>query len=77
MIEFKRTVFVFKLDGQQYEVKHPTVGQIESFQNFEGDDLEKSIKLLDVLGLPEDVARGMEAGHLKTIVDNIAGSPKK
>ena len=79
MMEFKRKEFIFKLDGNAYNVKHPTVKQVQEFQKDtegkkESDSLGATIQFLSGLGLPEEIAYGMEPEHLKIVVDNISGT---
>ena len=78
MIEFKRHVFNFKLDGKEYQVKHPTVSDIEKFQESATDNesIDTTINFLSDLGLPVEVSRGMEAEHLQIIVETVSGAKK-
>lgn len=81
MLEFQRKEFVFKLDGKEHRVKHPTVKQVQELQaesaQKEEPSLEDTIDFLSKLGLDKDVAYGMEGHHLTTLVENIAGTAKK
>ena len=81
MIEFQRKVFEFKLDGNVYKVKNPSVKDVQAFQKesekvSEGDSIEMTVEFLAGLGLPKDVAYGMEADHLTTVVNHISGQAK-
>jgi len=81
MIEFKRKVFEFSLDGQVHKVKAPSVKNVQDFQKVSKDSddsesIEKTVEFLASLGLPKDVAYGMEADHLSTVVNHISGQAK-
>lgn len=81
MMEFKRKVFKFKLDGDEFFVKHPTVRQIEVFQADSkkvGDDdsIKVAVGLLVTLGLKEDFCYGLEPDHLMTIIEHVSGQKK-
>ena len=78
MIEFKRHVFEFKLDGKVHSVKHPTVADIENFQAKAGEDesIATTIEFLSELGLDAAVARSMESSHLQTLVETVSGAAK-
>lgn len=78
VMEFSRHVFKFKLDGVEYNVKHPTVSDIEIFEAQAKDDasVETTIKFLEQLGLEASVARSMEVEHLTKLVEVISGSKK-
>lgn len=81
MIEFKRKVFEFKLDGEVYRVKNPSVKHVQKFQKEsekvkDSEAIDKTVEFLAGLGLPEDVAYGMEADHLTTVVNHISGQAK-
>ena len=78
--EFKRKVFVFKLDGNEYRVAHPKMYQIEKMQEDQKanpDDLKVTYKLMAELGVKEDISRGMEPEMLQFIIEKISGAKKK
>jgi len=81
MQEFKRSEFIFKMDDEQYRVKHPTVKELEVFQKKNSEkeemDIEGVVDFLEGLGLPKDVAYSMEPSHLNIVVDAISGNKKK
>lgn len=79
MIEFDRKKLKFKLDGKEHEVNFPTVGQLKAYQkaNQESQDtFETTVDFLEKLGLEKEVCMGLEADHLKTIVEYISGQKK-
>lgn len=82
MLELQRTVFCFKLDGQEYRLKKPTVGQFQEYdKKVKSTDhknhLELLIDFLSSLGLPKDTAYGLEVGHLEAILEHLIDSKKK
>lgn len=78
VLEFKRKVFAFRLDGQEYKVNHPNLKQIEELQK-KGDEpsIDSVLDFLQTLGLERTVSEGMQPDHLKTIVDHLVGDEKK
>ena len=81
MIEFQRKVFEFKLDGNVYKVKNPSVKDVQAFQkdsegSGDAESIDKTVEFLAGLGLPKEVAYGMEADHLTTVVNHISGQAK-
>jgi len=82
VIEFKRKEFAFKLDGEEYRVKNPSVRDIQAFQKEsegkkESEGLELTVGFLAGLGLPEEVSYGMEPGHLTQVVNSITDAATK
>ena len=78
-LEFKRRQFSFKIDGKEYRVNHPTVGQLRSFESDNKkstDNFESTIVFLEKLGLDRELSLGLEMDHLLTIVNSISGQKK-
>jgi len=68
------------MDDKEYKVKHPNVRQVEDLQKAtkeDASDISKTIDFLEMLGLPKDVAYGMEPEHLATVVEHISGTNVK
>ena len=78
-LEFKRKLLRLKLDDQTYELKFPTVRQVDEFSNKakgKEDDLSPTLSFLENLGLPEKVSLGMEPDMLKTVIETLSGQKK-
>jgi len=80
MKELKRVVFQYKIDGNTYSVRKPTIKQIRELQNEkdkeEEEQVESSILFLDSLGLPKEVGFSLEDHMIEEIVNDISGSKK-
>lgn len=80
VIEQKRTVFFFKIYGEELEVKAPLMRQVKEFQELVKKDadneVDESIKFLERLGLPKDFGWDMEPAHLKTLIQTVCGQKK-
>lgn len=81
-IEIKeRTKVTAKIYGREYMLTKPTVGQIESMQEKIAADKTKSMAVMKEfaqnLGLPADIANGMEVEHFQTVIEELCGTKKK
>jgi len=79
MLKFKKSVQEIDLYGEKFEVRFPTVGELDSF----GESMTKSDNefktlsgFLSALGLPEDKAKSMELGHLKDLIEVLSTQKK-
>ena len=79
-MEFKRRELKFNIYGQEVKILAPTFSQLEEVQrdveNGE-NDVDRSIKLLESIGMPEGLAKQMEPDHLRALLEAISGSQKK
>lgn len=70
-----------KLDGEVYELRYPTVEQVKTFSGMDKKGVDENVELmvdfLEGLGLPKKVSYGMEADHLKELLEELNGSEKK
>lgn len=82
MKELKRVVFQYKIDGNVYSVRKPTVQQIteltkkQDAKKEDSEGVESSIEFLDTLGLPKEVGMSLEAHMIEEIVNDVSGSKK-
>jgi hypothetical protein len=81
MLELKKSVLAVKVDGQEYQIKFPTIKTIKMFQDkvksLGGEnDLEATLDFLASLGLPKEIGEELEPAHLASIIDVISGSKK-
>ena len=83
MIELLETNIPVKFQGKEYSLRFPTYE--ESFQYEEdlkncGEDTKQINKVLfdylEKLGLPSDMTKKLELGHLKKIIEFVSGSKK-
>lgn len=82
MLEFKKTEVEAKIYGELYKLRRPTVKEAQEYaRGAKGCEEEKQsellIALLDMCGLPSEVALGMEAEHLIALVEGLMPSKKK
>jgi len=78
VIELKRKVYQFKLDGNTYDVRCPSVEQIKQFSNIgEKDSFEALVDLLDQLGMPKSVLMDLDFDIVEQIADVIIPKKKK
>lgn len=79
-ISQKRTIFEFDTYGKVFEIKAPSVRELNDFQKevtaTPGDELALSIAMLEKLGLEKDLGWDMEAHHLKQMMESICGQKK-
>lgn len=73
----QKTLVKVKIYGEEFELKKPTVGQIEELESADLDKKKsdkgsvvynKITKLLDTLGLPESFSKEMEIEHLNQLL---------
>lgn len=81
-IEIKeRTKVTAKIYGRDLSLTKPTVGQIEAMQEKIANDKNKSMVVMKEfalgLGLPADVANGMEVEHFQQLIEELCGTKKK
>lgn len=84
-IELKRKRFAFKIDGNVYELKSPTVSMVKDYTKKqkelekagEEDAIEGAIDFLARLGMPKEVAEELELEHLETVIEQVTGAKKK
>jgi len=79
MLKFKKSVQEIDLYGEKFEVRFPTVGELDSFseQMLKSTSEFKTLAgFLAALGLPEDKAESMELGHLKELIDILSTQKK-
>lgn len=72
MIELNRKTTKFKIDGEEYSVPHPSMGQYREFMKAGDteDQLQGTIDLLISLGLKEDLVLSLEPSHVFAIVES-------
>ena len=79
MLEFTRKELKFKLDGNEYLLKFPSVKQISeysvSYEKAE-DKFDCIVEFLNRLGLSREVSEGMELDHLTTILKALTEEKK-
>lgn len=72
-MEFKRTELKLNVYGKDYTVKFPSIGELSHYEkqlkNDTGNEIEHVLNLLDSLGLPRNIANGMEMHHLMAVVE--------
>ena len=81
MKELKRVIFQYKIDGETYDVRKPSVREIKELSAKQKDsngveDVDESIKFLAKLGLPEEVANSLEAHMIEQVIEDISGAKK-
>jgi hypothetical protein len=80
VLEFKKSVLKFTLDGKEYEVKFPTIKAVQAFQakakEKAEDDLGLTIEFLSSLGLDKEVCETLEITHLTAILTALTDSKK-
>ena len=80
-MKFERTEIKVDVYGSEYVLRAPTVEDAEKLGEVKEDDVqgsfEKSVRLLEDLGLPENVTRSMEMNHLTQLMDLIMPKKKK
>lgn len=76
----QKTLVRVKIYGEEFELRKPTVGQIEEIEEASSDAktskkgskiYEKILGLLDTLGLPRDFAKEMEIDHLNQLMEHL------
>lgn len=74
-LNLNRKKIKVNFEGEQYEVVAPSNKLLKQFVDSKEEDLEKTVKLLDLLGLPADVCWELDTESLSQIVDAL--TPKK
>ena len=84
-IEIKRVSFDFKIDDVEYNVTKPNLKVLKDYvskskEAEKSDDpgkvLQESIEFLAKLGLPEDVAWGLDPQMIEEITKHVTGEKK-
>lgn len=81
MLEFSKKVLKFKFDGNEYEMKYPSVIQVNLFaeKQRKASDDDSLLNVLDLfaeLGLPREVSEQLEVEHLTKIVEVLTEGKK-
>ena len=80
MKESKRTVFEFKIYGNEYKVSAPTMRQLRDFKKkvdaAPESEIDLSVAFLEGLGIPEEDAWDMEPSHLTEVISTVSGQKK-
>jgi hypothetical protein len=76
MLELKPKIIQVKLGDATYQVRVPTAREIKDMQGSEAADVDQSIALLDKLGLPSDVAWGLDVESLQKIYEALMPQKK-
>ena len=74
-LNLSKKVITINYDGKKYSLRVPSNRELKAFIDSDVEDFEKTIKLLDTCGLPEDIGWELDAESLSTIVDEL--TPKK
>lgn len=81
MIELKRTVHEFKIDGEVYKVRMPTRKEVEVFSEKAKEKKEKANDYLDELivklGIPKDVWDGLDLDLQEIVIKAVMPAKKK
>lgn len=82
MLTLERRKLELSLYGESYELTFPTLKQTQDYalkaQGASDNEAgELLVELLDGLGLPREVALGMEAEHLTQVIEHLMPSKKK
>lgn len=67
-------VFKVSYNSSIYELREPTVGEMQGLKKKMEDDEMALIKFLANLGLPESVGSGMPVTKIKKLVDAMVGA---
>ena len=79
MLDFKKRVLQFKLDGEVHEVRYPSVKEIKLMQERQKKKENEFVVLEEVLidlGLKKEIFDTLEVDHLSSIVEMLV-NPKK
>lgn len=63
-------------EGVTHEVLAPTNAQVREFAKSEEADLEKTVKLLSQLGLPEEVCWALDLESMQKIIEALTPQKK-
>lgn len=79
MLELNRKTTKFKIDGEEFSVPHPSMGQYREFMKVgdSDDQLQGTIDLLISLGLKEELVLSLEPSHVFAIVNSFKFDEKK
>jgi len=76
----QKTKVKVKIYDSEFELRKPTVGQVESLQKLSGiekkteqEQFEAIVSFLEVLGLPSDFSKDMEIDHLIKLINHLSG----
>lgn len=77
-LDLSRKTVTVKFEGQDYEVRAPSNAELKKFtDDGEGDDLDKTINLLDGLGLPKEVCWELDPESLQKVIEAITPQKKQ
>jgi hypothetical protein len=81
-MEFKKTEISATIYGTAYKLRRPSVKEAQEYSAKvkaagEEDSSKCLLEMLEMCGLPIDVAMGMEADHLVQLVEGMMPSKKK
>lgn len=77
-LNLSRKIIKVKFEGETYSVRAPSNAELRKFvEDGEGDDLEKSINLLDKLGLPKEISWELDPESLQQVIEAITPQAKK
>lgn len=74
--------YVFKKDGKEFELREPTMGDLEKFElkKSELEDTKKANKksqdFLELIGLPKGLYRKLTPAQVTAIMDTITNKKK-
>jgi len=66
--------FNVKFDGNVYEMREPTVGEMMALKDLASDDHSKIVDFLALLGMPKSATESMPIRSVKALVDGIVGA---
>jgi hypothetical protein len=75
MIELSVKKVTIRFEGAEYQMRHPSVKELREYQKQQGDDIDKTIVLLDKCGLPKAVSEQLDFSSLEKIFEEL--TPKK
>jgi hypothetical protein len=80
-LDFKKTVYQIKYEGQQYELRCPSVYELREFLKLsdgknDSEKFDETIALLERLGLPKSVSNQLELGQVEMLME-LFNSKKK
>lgn len=78
-LNLNRKIIKVKFEGEEYKVRAPSNAELKKFMEdeAEGNDLDKSIRLLGQLGLPEEISWELDPESLQQVIEAITPQPKK
>jgi hypothetical protein len=68
-----------KFGGQTFELREPTVKQVQAFQKMmkDGDEMDSYLEFLEDLGLPKDVTENLGITKLQKLSEGLLGNFEK